>query len=862
MTTLHYYVIGDPLNLFSVFVPDRNMVDFCDAMVLARLYLAGLTFSFFAWDRYLKPSYIGIREAPVLPEMVIQLEMQDAGGMLHTSGISDKVSIFSALLAGAFIYIFSSYTLVFGMHHQFFLNPLIDLPLLLLGVEKILKKQSPVLFTGMVVVSAVTNFYFFYLLGCNVIIYVIIRLCMIHRGSGIFGMIKKIFMDILRIAVYTLTGIFLSAPLLIPVVRLFLRAERSSGSSTVSLLYDNSYYKELLSAFVTPGAVHPHTVMGFSFVAILCIFLLFMDRRKYTGLKVRFICMTVFVCLPLAGKIMNGFSYASNRWMFGYALLVACIVSAEWKHMFFLKKGELVAAAVALCFMIAALFTGIYKEGETGSLQLYVLCFLIAGLGIMFIAGLDEKKRYIKRYVPLLCMLVFGSVCINANYCFGENGKNKVTNFQSVETVKNYLVASTERALKKVVEEEEDFYRYAAPAPLVEKNSTLQSGLSSTNYYWSLADGLPQQYFVEMGLDTRQDYNYKGLEDRTILNTLASVKYYVTDQAHQSSVPYGYEKTGSCKVDTENGEKKYIVYENQYALPLGYTYDSYIDRDSYEQLNEIEKEDTLLQSVLLEEEKEDYADAVLTNHVESVDWEIVEAEHVTWDGYTFDVKKAKSKVTIHLSQSTAGQETGLLLKGLQYNSSKQSPKEIKIKFSHKLSDGSVIKKSLTYITPSHLRYEGRTDYYVNLGWSAEESGDITITFPKTGEYTLDSLNAYVHSLEDYADEVEERKGDVLENIEIGTNRITGEINLSEEKILCLSIPYSTGWTAYVDGKKTELLEANTMFMALLLSTGEHQIVLTYQTPGSEAGFGFFFLGWIMLIFLYGKRRNGSMGTTA
>ena len=43
ITTLHYYVIGDPLCLLSIFVPDRYMVHFYDIMILFRVYPVSYT---------------------------------------------------------------------------------------------------------------------------------------------------------------------------------------------------------------------------------------------------------------------------------------------------------------------------------------------------------------------------------------------------------------------------------------------------------------------------------------------------------------------------------------------------------------------------------------------------------------------------------------------------------------------------------------------------------------------------------------------------------------------------------------------------------------------------------------------------
>lgn len=70
----------------------------------------------------------------------------------------------------------------------------------------------------------------------------------------------------------------------------------------------------------------------------------------------------------------------------------------------------------------------------------------------------------------------------------------------------------------------------------------------------------------------------------------------------------------------------------------------------------------------------------------------------------------------------------------------------------------------------------------------------------------------------------------LEDIEFGTNWITGTVDLSRNKILCLSIPYSSGWTAWVGGEKMDILWDNYMFMALPLEAGYHEIEFICLRP--------------------------------
>lgn len=58
-------------------------------------------------------------------------------------------------------------------------------------------------------------------------------------------------------------------------------------------------------------------------------------------------------------------------------------------------------------------------------------------------------------------------------------------------------------------------------------------------------------------------------------------------------VPYGYDQEA---VTT----KKYRIYEDEDALPLGYTYDTWIPREKYEKLSVTEKQQALLQGAVIE----------------------------------------------------------------------------------------------------------------------------------------------------------------------------------------------------------------------------------------------------------------------
>ena len=105
------------------------------------------------------------------------------------------------------------------------------------------------------------------------------------------------------------------------------------------------------------------------------------------------------------------------------------------------------------------------------------------------------------------------------------------------------------------------------------------------------------------------------------------------------------------------------------------------------------------------------------------------------------------------------------------------------------------------------------------------------------------------------EQTEKLKEDILTDISVDTNRITGKISLSEPKALVLSLPYSKGFRAYVDGKETDLIQANTMYMGLMLEAGEHEIQLVYCTPFLIPGLCLTLAGALCYIGLVFFRRN-------
>ena len=120
--SLCYYVIGDPFSFISIFfTDDKSYVGF-GLSGLLRLYAAFLSFAYMCY-------YFGKKSVP-------------------------------AVLAGGVSYCFIPIALSIELQ-IFFINPYVFLPLLIVGVNKIMRGEKPILYIAAVFFASLSNFYFF-----------------------------------------------------------------------------------------------------------------------------------------------------------------------------------------------------------------------------------------------------------------------------------------------------------------------------------------------------------------------------------------------------------------------------------------------------------------------------------------------------------------------------------------------------------------------------------------------------------------------------------------------------------------------------------------------------------------------------
>lgn len=825
-------VFLDPLNLVSAIVPEALSEWAFQLLVVVRLYLAGLAFVYYC----------------------------------HTRGENKTGTVVGALLyalcgSGLTAVRWSS-----GLH------ALILFPVVLAGAERIFAGKKPWVFVASLSLLTIVSYYFTYMACILLVGYLAIRVVMIERSrlsvrrfltwvAIFFGLIALCFT--------------LAAFVLVPTAASLMGMDRLVNQTTdVPLLYQLTDYLALITSYLSSFEVGSDTILGFGALPFLTL-ILFFSQKDYKELKLVFIGLTIFLCLPAIGSFLNAMNYASNRWAWGYDLCVSLILVRMTPRLLSLDqraKRILMVGVVAYAIVLVVPFSRTEANVAGYAALLFVFILLLMQSG--------TKPR------ATLVLALGISLAVNGFYFLSSDEGGRGTMQTPLGMAYTKLTKNSSAAPILDVEQS-GWWRYdkgrlvdAVVDPI--PNNSLVLNRQGIDFYNSVYNDRIDAFHTELGIVGDDiNFRYESLQGRSDLLALLGARYYVYRNDGTDCLPYGFSPEGIVSQRDIMGIN-YQVIEANMSLPMGIAFDKALSRESYLSLTPSRRQQALLQAVVLEDAESNRAAASgaplvdpssLTFDDASVPFEVASATGVELQGNRFVVAGAGSSITLAF-EGANNADTYLYVAGLNFETALPSSFISEADKASMLwhyranllmqdltyekptsyivyakSDAAPLTGILTNSLPSSHMYGGKDTWLLNLGYAQSAPHTITITFSEQGIYTFDDLQILTRTYDHFDQWLQSRQQTVLEDVAFGCNCLTGTIDLDREQTLLLTAAYSPGWTAYVDGNQAALHPADTGFMALDVTAGHHTIELRYQTPGLAVGFAISGAGLIALVAL-------------
>ncbi|MEQ8155605.1 MAG: GtrA family protein [Clostridiaceae bacterium] len=747
----------------------------------------------------------------------------------------EKKRTYTALI-GAAIYGGCINFMWFSLCNDFMADAYIWIPLTLLGWRIYKRTGNWVPFVISAALTVANSFYFGFMSFVFYIIYIFVFIDI--KGSRLKDKICSFFSQISKYALFAVMAVGLAAAAFIPSVLALSKADRFSTVVNIPMLYDSGYILQL------PEKLFFYfSTLGFPMVVLIVFALPWRQLSEITRRKT--ILAGIFFILyliPYTGSFFNGLSYSADRWFYLFIFSIAYAVP-DWLE----ENDRLKSAGIKFLFITGALILFFYytKAARGFNFTIRSVKFTDILNGLIHASGLISLSAIIiKKYISrnsvrniLSCILVLGvgaSLICNINsYLY------LVQPDMTRQVIENDFMhgREEEQVFSELTPSGSEFYRTMTDLPY--ENSPMNYSYYGTSAYNSMVDGNLHKW-LKVYYNVLNRYVapniYANFDDRLFLETAFGVKYLVRDKNDPYVPAYGY----VLKKETD----KHKVYESTNNVGFDLWYTNTADAQSYNKMNFAEKDAMLLQAAMVDKNIPGLSSGAIDNATTelSLGWASAITENMEYkDGTLTAGKNASISIPIK-------------------NTQKGNKGEILFSLNLKPVNGQMIR--LTVNGKSTIKMEEGYPYVYPLNtftFRLDGNTEVLKINISEGKYTIDDAHVWFNSYKYYENWVTERSKYNLENLNINGGNIKATIKNDEKGIIALSIPFSKGWTAKVDGKKQELIKVNGVFTGLVLEPGSHTIELKYITPGLIPGalISIGFLTGIAVFYIFKRIRINS-----
>lgn len=803
----HQYVIFD-LNL-------RHILHGSDSLFYT--FTSGLGLNFYALSSYYLGSFLSplvyFFDVSGMPDAVY-LSTLLKFGLIGLSTFFSLSKLFKNIPAPLRLALSTSYALmsftVSQLEIKTWLDVFILIPLILTGLHLLIMDKKRILYFTSLSILFIQNYYFGYMTALFLIVWYFCQL------SWDFKRRKFSFLDFIITSLLAgLTSFIMTLPTLFD-----LRTHGEKLTAITKIKTDASWYldifaKQFIGVFDTTkyGSIPMIFVGLLPFILTIVFFTLksikFHVKLCYATLLLIIIASFYLEALDLFWQGMH----APNMFLHRYAWIFSTLliyISAEVLDRF--KDIKLWNVLCSMTFLLSGYLATIYFKNHYSFLTNLNILLTIEFLVVYLLLLLAFIRKMIspKIFSILILIFILSEVSLNATSQF--NGISKEWGFASRSTYDKDIPSM--EAILEYIKQQPDTFTRTEKLQTQTGNDSMKFNYNGISQFSSVRNRSASTTLDKLGFKSSgTNLNLRYANNTIIADSLFGISYNISE-----AYPDKYGFHPSYQKDN------LTLYKNQFALPIAFATQS-LYKDVTFNDHTLDNQTQFLNQIASLNEEYFYP---INHHTDSGD------NVVNLNGT--DTEDATISYSIEVPDNSQ-----VYLSMTKLNFSNDKKKQVDI-----IVNGE--KKSFTTDNAFTFFNLGYTDH--------KQTFDIQVKFPGNAQVSFESPTFYRLDTKKYTEAIAKIKENPVE-VQSYKNKVIVNYKVKNETSIFFTIPYDQGWSAYQNGKKLQIQQAQTGFMKIDVPEGEGTITLSFIPKGFVAGASCSLIAIIDFIFYDIQRKKYS-----
>ncbi len=801
----HQYVIFD-LNL-------RNILHGSDSLFYT--FTSGLGLNFYALSSYYLGSFLSplayFFDVSSMPDAVYLATLLKFG-LIGLSTFFSLSKLFKNIPAPLRLALSTSYALmsftVSQLEIKTWLDVFILIPLILTGLHLLITEKKSILYFTSLSILFIQNYYFGYMTALFLVVWYFCQL------SWDFKSRKYSFLDFFLTSLLAgLTSFIMTLPTLFD-----LRTHGEKLTAITKIKTDTSWYldlfaKQFIGAFDTTkyGSIPMIFVGLLPFILTIVFFTLksikFHVKLCYATLLIIIIASFYLEALDLFWQGMH----APNMFLHRYAWIFSTLliyISAEVLNR--VKDIKLWNILFSITLLLSGYLATIYFKNHYSFLTKLNVLLTLEFLVVYLLLLLALIKKLISPKIFSILILIFTISEISFNTSSQLNGITKEWGFASRSTYDKDIQSM--EAILEYTKQQPDTFTRTEKLQTQTGNDSIKFNYNGISQFSSVRNRSASTTLDKLGFKSSgTNLNLRYANNTIIADSLFGISYNISE-----TYPDKYGFHPSYQKDN------LTLYKNQFALPIAFATQS-LYKDVTFNDHTLDNQTQFLNQIAGLNEEYFYP---INHHTDSGD------SVVNLNGT--DTEDATISYSIEVPDNSQ-----VYLSMTKLNFSNDKKKQVDL-----IVNGE--KKSFT---------TDNAFTFFNLGYTEnKQTFDIQVKFPGNAQVSFESPTFYRLDTKKYTGAI----GKIKENpVEVSSykNKVIVNYKVKNETSIFFTIPYDQGWSAYQNGKKLQIQQAQTGFMKIDVPEGEGTITLSFIPKGFVAGASCSLIAIIVFIFYDIQRKN-------